>query len=322
MQKSFTEKVFGHRPDIITRREGEILLPGLVGIEIEYERFSGVHATFIDEQRWWRAHEDGSLRDGGMEINFSQALGGKDAEDAIMLLNHMPRGLSLSERTSTHVHIDVRDLSAQELWNVIAVSMVMDPYLFAAFAPEREDNTFCLPTIAAPGAVLPGNIKDKVTDSVLHNFVDRWAKYSSVNAGAAHEFGSIEYRHAYATTSPEYLFRLVNTLLSIKINGKELDSKALPGMLSEYGVLGFVHRVLGDYANADIITDNMQSKMLKAARIIQDLHRSPFVIKTPCHAKDSLGFKYLIKKAANIKIPEEGIKELITLFSNENGNLL
>ena len=105
----------------------ELVSSTLLGVEVEMEKAERLTTTY------WDAKEDGSLRDGGVEYVFGAPYGGGDAIKALEELDKLVTEKmkpSMSERTSTHVHVDVRDLTRDQLTSFILLYMVFEQPLF------------------------------------------------------------------------------------------------------------------------------------------------------------------------------------------------
>lgn len=187
-----------------------------VGIEIEVEGFT----ANVPRMRYWVAKHDGSLRDNGMEFVFSSPLGGADIKSAVdeidtILFNNR---VSLNLRCSTHVHVDVRDLTVSQLKRLILAYTFFETFLFRQSGEYRLKSNFCTPLSFAEGlAVTLANVWN--TDDphyFLSYLTDSWDKYCGINILPMRSFGSVEFRMSEAKTRKGQLLRLVNRFLVLK----------------------------------------------------------------------------------------------------------
>lgn len=130
------KQVFPH----LTMREGPH-----VGIEMEYE---GVHDPFVLDWGWsrWRCDEDPSLRDGGVEF-ISLPTKENMIDAALKQLDEIITEFSpeVNVRCGMHVHINMTDRTLGDIFKIGTLYGLVEPYIFAKYAPGREDNHFCVP---------------------------------------------------------------------------------------------------------------------------------------------------------------------------------
>ena len=187
-----------------------------VGIEIEVEGFTAVPPRM----NYWVAKHDGSLRDNGIEFVFANPLGGADIKSAVdeidtLLFNNR---VNLNVRCSTHVHLDVRDITVPQLKRLIISYIFFETFLFRQSGEYRLKSNFCTPISFAEGlAVVLANVWN--TDDphyFLSMVVDQWDKYCGINLLPMRNFGSVEFRMSEAKARKGQLLRLVNRFLVLK----------------------------------------------------------------------------------------------------------
>lgn len=182
----------------------------LLGIEIEVE---GIRypETF---QYYWKHKADGSLRNYGAEY-ASIPLRADQVEYALnhwnecIIKNNKP---NFSQRTSTHVHLNVRDMTWEEIENMVLLYMIFERHFFLQTNQDREHSIFCVPIYKTDKTcvVLP-------IDQCSHN----WNKYAALNlctilGGESPMFGTIEFRHMHGTSDPSVLIPWINNILRLK----------------------------------------------------------------------------------------------------------
>ena len=210
-------QIYGQRATYPTI-QGHPLIVGthLAGIEIELEE---IHLSDEPTFQYWEAKPDGSLRNSGMEFVCSSPWGGRDLYAASLeidsfLFRHTP---DTSWRCSTHVHIDVRDLSVAQLKRMILAYIVYERVLFRCSGWHRYKNNFCVALGFAQEqlATLANNWH---LDN--HDFTNRvtreWDKYTSLNLLPMGSFGSVEFRISEAKWRKGSIIRLTNRFLSLK----------------------------------------------------------------------------------------------------------
>lgn len=196
-------------------------------LEIEGERLP----SFVNED--WDVKADGSLR-GGLEYVFSQPLGSVNTKAALESLAQCFKDnrsvLDYSFRTSTHVHVNVSNLSLDVTKAIIVLFHLFEDEYINFCARSRKSNRFCL------------GMKDG--DGVLHNirgFLNTNAipridsgKYSAMNLCTLSTFGTLEFRTLEGTDNWERIYTWVRVLLALRKAGKDLGTpKAVMGMKKE-----------------------------------------------------------------------------------------
>lgn len=187
------------------------------GIEIEVE--NSRHYDLVH----WHSTDDGSLREGGVEfITRGTGLGGRDLLEAI---NELDQVLSSSDssggwRTSTHVHVDVRDMTPPVLRKFLMGVILYEEVLFKIAGPERFHNTFCIPFEVAQEQVLELSRAFAQPGYRMLSGI-QWEKYSALNLNALFRFGTVEFRLSESKFNRQDLIRLVNRFLTFSALAEE-----------------------------------------------------------------------------------------------------
>lgn len=200
-----------------------------VGLELEVE--GSRLPSHVNEM--WEVKPDGSLR-GGLEYVFSQPLGSvntKQALEAIAECFKTNRTVTdYSFRTSTHVHVNVSNLSLDVVKAIITLFHLFEDEYINFCARGRKANRFCLGMKDGEGVIQ--NIKRFFTD----NNVPRadHGKYSAMNMCTLSTFGTLEFRTLEGTDNWERIYTWVRVLLALRKAGKDIGSpKAVLGMNKE-----------------------------------------------------------------------------------------
>ena len=210
-------QIYGQRATYPTI-QGHPLIVGtnLAGIEIELE---DIHFEREPSFSYWEAKPDGSLRNSGMEFVCSSPWGGRDLYSASLeidsfLFRHNPDS---SWRCSTHVHIDVRDLTVPQLKRMILAYIVYERVLFRCSGWHRYKNNFCVALGFAQEQLATLSENWHHNDENFTNRVIRsWDKYTSLNLLPLSSFGSVEFRISEAKWRKGSIIRLTNRFLSLK----------------------------------------------------------------------------------------------------------
>jgi len=192
----------------------------MVGVEIELARIEPLTVNPM----YWERKSDGSIREGGWEYVFSQPLFGEDVVNALSNMAlasvvYNPEEYT-SQNTSTHIHIDARELSAQHIMAMILLYALVEPLIFEAYCPDRKNNIFCLDMDnAKAGAIMFSSAYNRVMTGdveALDVVVSTLNRYAAMNLDALRRFGSVEFRMFGATTDKHILLKYINICLSIK----------------------------------------------------------------------------------------------------------
>lgn len=185
-----------------------------IGIEVEAENFQGLIYTEKNKfiQNIWGVDSDGSLRNNGVEF-ISVPLQTKYTGSALQTLFSMQGGkLDFSKRTSIHIHMNVRDMTYEQLMNLILIYCCFEDALFTFAGEWRKKTIFCVPLtetnmllnpsmLEAPGYIMSGG---------------KWLKYSALNLLPVHLQGTVEFRHLQGTQNVNYITTWINLLCCLR----------------------------------------------------------------------------------------------------------
>lgn len=254
------------------------ILPNtMIGLELEYEGILNP----IKSSPFWTTVLDNSLRRINdiepIELRFILPLCGEDLTTA---LSQLERGLlktklvPLSERTSTHVHIDVRDLKLHQLLKFIIIYTVFETTLFKFCEPHRRNNIFCLPFSKAEA-----NLFDRLSTTTLthgghlQELARERYRYSALNLDALRKFGSLEFRHLEGTFNINKIKTWINLILSIKRDALSKTSVNIKDIPKHYSAVGFkecAEQVFKEHFNI-LNTPDLQMDIIEGIRLAQDI---------------------------------------------------
>ncbi|MGL5013646.1 MAG: hypothetical protein ACRC6V_05060 [Bacteroidales bacterium] len=213
--KMLISSVFGHQ--VGGAFEPHPQVQGIIGcgVEIELENVSNTNQL---QSEFWVTTADGSLRNNGREFVFNGPRGGSELFLACIDLDSflVKQNPDASWRCSTHVHVDMRWATVEQLKKVIVANIVYEKFLFRMSGMNRYRNNFC----AAIGFA-----QDQLNTLAQHwNWRDEdfvrgvsgtWDKYSALNLRPLSTFGSIEFRSSNAEWRKGKLIRLCNRFLGL-----------------------------------------------------------------------------------------------------------
>lgn len=234
-----------------------------VGMELEYENSDFyVAVDAATEMSRWRVEEDHSLRNGGVEF-ISKPMLPRYVPAALEQVKVAmdASGAKATKRCGVHVHLNVSDLTFEDMWKLTVYYTLIEPFIFKEFADGRETSHFCTPMWANTNlqqqmyadatslyrgisplsttqqklhASLPVHMRSKnarVPLKLLGN-----AKYSALNFTPLSTFGTLEFRQHPATVSMAKIQRWVDFLVLLREEALRFDTPAsLVNELTSYG---------------------------------------------------------------------------------------
>lgn len=216
--------IFNHKTDPRTFLPAEELLdPFLrIGVEVELENIVLDNINAINVNPFWHTHFDSSLRGDALELRFTFPLNGSDVLNALTCMDTSIRQLKdtpiLSDRTSTHIHLDACNLSPTQLYNWIIVYLVCERLLYNYAGNKRSKSIFCVPLYSAVHNLSSINslitskyIRDTFKSSFNENF-----RYSGLNLNALLKFGSLEFRMLDGEYRKHKLLLWINILIALR----------------------------------------------------------------------------------------------------------
>lgn len=210
-------QIFGRNQDVSSVVTHPLVVgSGRVGVELEVENFPNPPRRL----RYWNLHDDGSLRNNGIEFVFKGPLGGQDIFSAITELDSVmfSNKPDLNIRCSTHVHVDVRDMTVDQVKRFIIAYAFFETFLFRQSGFYRLKSNFCVPLSVAEGMVeiLARYWNNRSQSDFISYIQNSWDKYCAINLIPMAHFGSIEFRMSEAKSRKGQLLRLVNRFLALR----------------------------------------------------------------------------------------------------------
>lgn len=302
------EKVTGYDADVRSYQPSDLLVSNdLVGVEIECEGI-GDKTGRLGTLKFWRVTEDGSLRDNGCEFILKSPLSGKDL---ILALRELPAKLNIGEltptyndRTSLHIHIDIRDLTFNQFMNYVITYAAFEKPLFKFAGEHRQGNLFCLSHENAEGDLFKLSEAKNPKDHKVANYVlRRTNKYSACNIASSLRHGSLEFRHHVGTHDTKQILAWINLLLCMKKHAKTMDE--LPTVealhrISDIGIEQYMAEVFGTHAEQLMYRD-IEHDVMNGIRMAQDIiFRSEMMDNPPARsakvADEGTPFMKYVKK--------------------------
>lgn len=214
-------RILGKETPTILSDVGDWQFTSNVGIEVEVERFNWNAPQNLSH---WQFTSDSSLRDNGAEL-ISRILSGRNVYRAVHDLSEyfseQQGDAAFNERTSLHVHIDITDLTVNQLKNMVYLCIGLEPLLMQCVHSSRRNNNFCLEVKAANEVTNRlGRMFRATSES---GFVERMSrispsgfKYAATNFANMARLGTIEFRMHHGTADKATILRWVGLLCKIK----------------------------------------------------------------------------------------------------------
>lgn len=227
----------------------------LIGLEFEIENCSWSDADSLSQ--FFLFERDSSLRgEDAYELKTSFPTRTHQGLKAICALyetiekmrEQYGRSLfSFSERTSTHIHVDVRDLTLGQLRSVLRLYLVFERAFFELIGRDRQDNVFCIPLSQAAFMSGPVDI-----GTLLMHDINSWEKYCAVNIQCLPQFGTIEFRGMGGTNDgvsvSKWLYLTVALVEFCKQNPEESIKEAIRKIKYESQYEALAKTIFGDLA--------------------------------------------------------------------------
>lgn len=191
-------------------------VPVAVGIELEVE---GIRLPLRGET--FEVKSDGTLRNDGVEIVSSGPMTGSTLDFHIEEIGSVFEDIdySLSERCSTHIHLDVRDLTIKELYSFMACAHLFERVLFKLGDSDRTNSTFCTQATNNPCVVRALNqLREAASkegspcEEAMQEIIDIAPKYAACSLFRLGDLGTVEFRMFRPLVKPEELKSAVRFL--------------------------------------------------------------------------------------------------------------
>ena len=231
----------------------------IFGVELEMENIKSDPKP-NKFNNYWTPTTDNSLRNNGVEF-VSLPLKAFQIEKALTQLqtnnpNYKPE---FTERTSTHVHMNVRDLTLDQIMALVLVYTSVEKLLFKWVGHNRQDNIFCCP--------LWKTNYFKYFATITQNplkIPSTWQKYTALNLIPIYNKGTVEFRHLYGTWDKEVIIPWINLLSRMKIYVKKHSLNSIYEKICNLNTDSFYT----EYVNE--IFGNQAYSLLKDVENLQD----------------------------------------------------
>ena len=201
----------------------------LIGIEIEVENIKDT----VPIEAYWEFKQDNSLRNNGAEF-VSIPLQVKQIQSALEHLytclykNNNP---DFSNRTSTHIHVNCRDLTQDQLYNFILLYAIFEKHFYKSVGTRRTNSIFCVPLFRT-------NQLSKLHE-VVYRLSPNWHKYCGLNLlpllqnSVTGCYGTIEFRHLFGTYNQQDILKWINDILCLRTFATKISKEELENLIKD-----------------------------------------------------------------------------------------
>jgi len=231
-----------------------LLLPDVcIGVEVEVEDSNISDISGYQCNSNIKCVPDNSLRESGAEFIFVNPVFGEDLLDSLEALKtSIPEDSTHGFRTSTHIHLDVRDLEVEEVIKMVVIYSLIEPLFYTFNNEDRWDNPFSYPlTTSLYNPEYMRNIKELMSSPRLNTplAVSASERYFALNLSSISKFGSLEFRMFNSTRDPEEILKFIKVVMLTRLlkgmvgDDLEVDIRAIESKLSS---LGYAYRINAD----------------------------------------------------------------------------
>lgn len=191
-----------------------------VGVEMEMEGINKFYTTSA-----MSFTDDGSLKDNGVEfVTIPIKLRYLEIE-LKRVIESLKGNVSITSRCSTHVHMNVRDMTATQLSNMVMLYMIFERSLYR-ISGNRWDNNFCTPLYMSHSMVKTWFKTEQ------QPMAWSWYKYTGLNlspiwGGESTKLGTVEFRQLHGTTNVEEIIQWCNLITALKRAAQDMDREEL-----------------------------------------------------------------------------------------------
>ena len=242
-------------------------------LEIEKEGgFDGV--SFKGLEQLGSTHEDGSLRD-GIEIVSNPLTPRELADFAEWYTKFAQRvPLRLSPRCSTHIHVNVQDMTYEQFCSFLWLSVAIEPALMSLCSDLRQNNTYTVPVYKSANlASAWSDILYSLTSgrresgmAALRNA----PKYAAIGGFRLRDYGTLEFRMFDAAPNGEVLMQYAQILESIYMMAIVTTQDELRSKKVRDGVLSILTPVISRLTAGN---QNIPALLEKGTEMANDLFR-------------------------------------------------
>jgi len=187
----------------------------IFGVEVEVENCTK-HKIISHQYPYWTMTTDNSLRNQGIEF-VSLPIRASQVENALtQLFNSIGTEVEFTPRTSTHVHMNVRDLTLDQISCLVILYTALENVLFNWVGHNRDESIFCIKITETDYVNKFLQLNDYPKETIRE-----WNKYTALNLLPIESKGSVEFRHLEGTNNKTRILTWINILSCLKTASKQ-----------------------------------------------------------------------------------------------------
>lgn len=301
------------------------VVDGDVGLELEIEGMglpdtASIKTTCPVTGGRWRATADGSLRGEALEYLFSAPVKIDSMEklvnDLFLKFNEIGTRLTLSNRCSTHVHLNVSSWKINKIISFFALWAAVEPALIDWCGVERKSNHFCLSTKDTTA-----NIEawyNYMKNNASYSQFREGLKYTALNPRHIFDIGSLEIRCGRGADNANDVINWTKLLWGLR---ERVDGIANPRDILELVSMDGAAKIIGDTAELAGIPA-FAEEIFRASESIDERGRESFrEAQVLCYSfpweewLPEINKVYIenpFGKVKNKKLPDPGLRPLFT----------
>lgn len=219
-----------------------------IGLELELESSKAQPLAWVDKQSMWTVHNDGSLRQNGVEYVFANPLWGGDIDAALQLFEDSTKGTAFVDTGygSTHVHYNVGNLYTTEVMSIVVGWSILEDAFLTVCKPSRDGNNFAQRFNVLNNLVTTLSSSygaNKRIDRLFANVSQDYWKYANLNLATIRTFGTLEFRPYHSTWDTKeiraWIDRIINfckgmVAIGTPVQVLELADRDLDSFITKY----------------------------------------------------------------------------------------
>ena len=215
-----------------------------IGLELELESSKTQSLAWVDKQSMWTVHNDGSLRQNGVEYVFANPLWGGDIDAALQLFEDSTKGTAFVDTGygSTHVHYNVGNLCTTEVMSIVVGWAILEDAFLTVCKPSRDGNNFAQRFNVLNNLASTLSSTNRIERLFSGIGQDYW-KYANLNLATIRTFGTLEFRPYHSTWDVKeiraWIDRIINfckgmVAIGTPVQVLELADRDLDSFITKY----------------------------------------------------------------------------------------
>lgn len=224
----------------------------LCGVEYEIENiYVNKEHPIFSQYPGIKVTEDGSLRNYNNSYGTEIIMPPMTYTEALLSFNKIHEALvqmhpgfpQHSERTSTHIHVNVSQLTVKEFQNLVLLYTLLEPAFFDYVGNKRKQNIHCVPLFETA-------LSSSYWKGLEHigDWLAKWSKYAAFNLCPVNKQGTVEFRHLHGSNDYNVFkgwLKMIHALYTF-VTSEQHKNFSLKAYLSSGGeVSGLFTEIMG-----------------------------------------------------------------------------